>query len=73
MPEKLPDLSGTRVLIATGSRDRIVPREQPKQLLDLFRRSHAEAIIHWQESTHALAEPEVPFANVWISKLKFQR
>ncbi len=73
MPEKLPDLSGKRVLIASGLRDQIVPQEQPKQLLDLFRRNHADAIIHWQESTHALAEPEVLFANDWISKLKFQR
>jgi predicted esterase len=73
VPEKFPDLSGTRVLIASGLRDQIVPREQPKQLLDLFRRSHADAILHWEESAHALAEPEVLFARDWISKLKFQR
>ena len=73
VPEKLPDLSGTRVLIASGLRDQIVPREQPKQLLDLFRRCHADVILHWEESTHALAEPEVLVAKDWLSKLKFQR
>jgi phospholipase/carboxylesterase len=73
VPEKFPDLSGTRVLIASGLRDQIVPREQPKHLLDLFRRSRADVILHWEEGTHALAEPEILFARDWISKLKFQR
>jgi len=72
LPEKLPDLSRTGVLIESGLRDKIVPPEQPKQLLDLFSRSHADAILHWEESTHTLAEPEVLFAKDWISRLKFQ-
>jgi len=73
LPKKLPDLSGTSVLIASGLRDQIIPREQPKELGDLFRRSHANAILHWEDSTHALAEPEVMFARDWLSKLKLQR
>jgi len=71
MPKKLPDLSGTRVLIASGLRDQIVPREQPKRLLNLFRRCHANVMLHWEESTHALAEAEVLFAKNWLSKLNF--
>jgi phospholipase/carboxylesterase len=71
MPKKLPDLSGTRVLIASGLRDQIVPREQPKRLLNLFRRCHANVMLHWEESTHALAEAEVLFAKNWLSRLNF--
>lgn len=68
MPEKLPDLSGVSVLIAGGLADQIVPREQTKLLLDLFSRSHADATLHWQDSTHAIAEGEVQFAREWLSK-----
>jgi predicted esterase len=61
------------VLISGGLRDQIVPREQTTQLLDLFKRSGAEATLHWEESGHALSEAEIQFARGWLSKLKFRK
>jgi len=72
-PGKLPHLSGTSVLVAGGLRDQIVPREQTERLLDLFKRSGADATLHWEESGHALSEAEIQFARGWLSKLRFQR
>jgi phospholipase/carboxylesterase/glyoxalase family protein len=68
MPEELPDLSGIRVLIAAGLADQIVSREQTKLLLDLFKRCHADITLHWQDSTHAIAEGDVKFARDWFSR-----
>jgi phospholipase/carboxylesterase len=73
VPEKIPDLFGTSVLIAGGLRDQVVPREQTKRLLDLFKRSHADVTIHWEDSSHALAEQEILFARDWLAKQKFKK
>jgi predicted esterase len=73
VPENLPDLSGTRVLILAGLSDQVVPREQTKQLHDLLQKSRADVTLHWRESNHAIAEAEVQFARDWLSKLpRFQ-
>lgn len=69
VPEKLPDLSGVRVLIAAGTKDQIASREQTLRLLELFSATRANATLHWQESTHALAVEEISFAKDWLSRL----
>lgn len=68
VPKKLPDLSDVNVLIAGGLKDQIVPREQTEKLLDIFKRCHADAKLHWEDSTHAIAEGEIQFAKEWLSK-----
>jgi phospholipase/carboxylesterase/glyoxalase family protein len=68
MPENLPDLSGCRVLLAAGSADHIVPREQTRLLLDLLKRCRAIVTLKWQDGTHALVEGDVRFAREWLSK-----
>ncbi len=68
MPEKLPDLSGVGVLITSGLADQTVSQEQTKLLFDLFKRSHAIVTLHWEHTTHALAEGEVRFARDWLSE-----
>ena len=72
-PKKLPDLSGVRVLISAGRADQIVPKEQPKLLFDLFRASHAEATVHWENSNHSMAAAEVQFARNWFLELPWFR
>jgi phospholipase/carboxylesterase len=73
MPEKLPDLSGVGVLITAGLADQIVPQEQTKLLFDLFKRSHVDATLHWENTTHALAEGEVQFAREWLYKFPWRK
>lgn len=48
-PVSVPDLTGKRVLISSGTADPIVPNDHPPRLAQIFRQAGADAILH----THA--------------------
>jgi predicted esterase len=68
IPEKLPDLSSTSILMLSGLKDQIVPGEQPKRLLSLFQECKADVTLHWEDSTHALTGGEVDYARDWLAE-----
>jgi phospholipase/carboxylesterase len=53
-PAKLPDLTGKRVLISSGSVDPIVPADHPPRLGDLLRRAGANVEVHTHAASHGL-------------------
>ena len=69
VPKRLPDLSGVEVLVAGGLADQVVPRAQTEGLVDLLKRSRAHTTVHWEDSTHSMAEGEVLFAKAWLWRL----
>jgi phospholipase/carboxylesterase/glyoxalase family protein len=73
-PERLPDLSGVRVLILGGLADQMFPKDQTELLSGLLKEAHADTSVHWQNSDHSLAEDEVVFARRWLSRfLEFEK
>lgn len=69
VPSELPDLRSKHILLSNGTRDPIVPREQPEQLAADFRRSGADVELHWQSAGHALTPGDIAVASTWLRKL----
>ena len=65
--QKIPDLSGTRVLIESGTYDQIIPRKLSEELAVLLKTAKADVALHWQESDHSLTSAELKDAREWIS------
>jgi phospholipase/carboxylesterase len=66
LPEKLPDLSGKRILISAGLYDGIVPRTQVEKLVDVFKKSKASVTVNWISSDHSLVAEEVERARDFV-------
>jgi predicted esterase len=67
--QSVPDLSGVRVLIEAGSRDVVVPKDQPGALEETLRRAGAKVSLVWQDSGHQLTPPDIATARDWFSDL----
>jgi predicted esterase len=66
IPEKLPDLTGTSVFLASGRNDPIVPTASVEQLAALLRKAKAEVSLQWSPGGHQLTAPEIDAAREWI-------
>jgi predicted esterase len=66
VPERLPDLSGTSVLITAGRRDPIVSPEGTEDLARLLKKAGARVDVFWQENGHSLTREEITAARVFI-------
>lgn len=58
-PEKLPDLTGKRIILLSGRHDPIVPVDHPPRLADMFRRAGAKVDLHWLETGHQLTDADL--------------
>lgn len=67
--QAVPDLSGTGVLIEAGSRDVVVPKDQPGALEETLRRAGARVSLVWQDAGHQLTRPDIATARDWLSEL----
>jgi phospholipase/carboxylesterase len=67
LPEVLPDLRGTQVLIAAGRQDRITPAASAQQLGELLRKAGCEVTIALDEGDHALPREAIETARQWLS------
>lgn len=69
VPDKLPDLSRTNVLIAAGERDPIIPRAEAQRLADLLREAGARLTLHLSKAHHGLTNEDVELAKDWLAQL----
>ncbi len=68
IPESLPDLSGTDVLITAGTNDPIVGPEGTEDLAGLLKEAGARVEVFWQENGHNLTQDEINAANSFLSE-----
>jgi phospholipase/carboxylesterase len=66
-PATEPALPDTRVLICSGTRDPIIPRENPERLSSMLRRAGAEVTLRFEESGHQLVFDEIAAAKNWLA------
>ena len=69
VPETIPDLSATRVLISEGDHDPIVSASEAGRLAGLLRKAGANVTIRFFQSGHELTSDDVDFSRAWLSEL----
>jgi len=67
-PPRLPDLSGTPVLIAAGRRDPYSPIERVEALAERIGRAGAAVDLRWTDGDHALLPGEISATAEWLKR-----
>lgn len=68
VPESLPNLVDTHVLISAGNHDPIVPIPETEHLASLLRNAGAEVTTTFADAGHGLTSPEIQQAADWIER-----
>jgi predicted esterase len=66
VPDPLPSLPGTPVLISNGHADPIVPLAETERLAALLRDAGAEVTLVWQAAGHHLVQEDLIRAREWL-------
>ncbi len=66
-PDKLPDLSGKRILISSGQHDPIVPNDHPTRLAEQFRGAGATVTLNSSTAGHGLTPADVTAARQFVA------
>lgn len=66
VPEGL-DLSGTRVLVAAGRSDQMIPVAMADELARALRRHGADVTERWSPGGHGLGRDDIPALADWLS------
>ncbi len=61
----LPDLRGTRVFLAAGQQDPIIPPSNTERLAAMLREAGAEVALHWSPVGHQLTREDVEASRLW--------
>lgn len=67
VPDPLPSLTGTRILMSNGRADPLIPMARAEALADLFRRCAADVTLEWQPGGHNLTKRDVELAAQWLA------
>jgi predicted esterase len=67
-PAARPDLSGTRIMICSGTRDPIIPLENAERLAAMLRQGGAEVTLRTEEAGHQLVFAEIAAAKNWLQQ-----
>lgn len=67
VPERLPALDGTPILIAAGKHDPIVPPEESIELANLLTRAGAKVTVRAEDAGHGLTEQTLEDAQRWLA------
>jgi predicted esterase len=67
VPEPLPALAGTTVLVSNGRSDPIVPVAETERLAALLRAAGAGVTLAWQPGGHNLTRDDVVRAHEWLA------
>ena len=65
-PAKVPDLSGKRILISSGSQDPIVPDDHPTRLAERFRKAGATVTLNTHRAGHGLTAADFAAAKQFV-------
>ena len=68
VPDPLPLLSGTRILMSNGRVDTMIPAAQAVQLAGMFEQCGADVTIEWQPGGHKLTNQDVALARQWMAR-----
>ena len=66
-PSTAPVLRGTRVLMAEGEFDPIIPRENAERLAGMLTAAGADVTLHWEQTGHSLTAADVAVTKTWMS------
>jgi phospholipase/carboxylesterase len=66
-PSTGPKLPDTRVLICSGTRDSIIPVENPERLAAMLRHAGAAVTHRFEEAGHQLVFDEIAAAKNWLA------
>lgn len=67
-PDPVPQLGGTRVFIASGKTDPLIPIPDATRLAEIYRAAGAEVEHLWLEAGHHLTREEITAAQQWVKK-----
>jgi phospholipase/carboxylesterase len=70
VPDPLPALPATPVLLSNGRRDPLVSTEETERLADLLRRAGAALSLEWQSAGHELTHADLTRAQTWLSAMR---
>jgi phospholipase/carboxylesterase len=68
VPEKLPDLKGTPVLIAAANHDTMAPPEEALQLAALLRNAGTDLTVSFENAGHGLTEETIETVKRWLTE-----
>jgi predicted esterase len=68
VPDTLPDIPATPVLISNGKMDPLVSAEETERLAALLRSAGADVTVAWQNSGHELTDRDVITAREWLAQ-----
>jgi predicted esterase len=68
VPDPLPSLDGTRVLLSSGRMDPLVTLQEAERLAKIFRNAGADVTHVWQPAGHELTQGDVTAARTWLEK-----
>jgi predicted esterase len=66
VPDPLPSLPLTPVLISNGRVDPLVPVAETDRLAELLRSSGARVAVAWQQGGHQLVHDDITKAHDWL-------
>ncbi|WP_322511509.1 alpha/beta hydrolase [Chloroflexus sp.] len=66
IPEPLPDLAGTPVLVLAGKRDALVTTAETERLTRLLETTGANVTLHILEQGHHLSQEDISIAREWL-------
>ena len=67
-PEKVPELTGTRVWIGAGKTDEMIPRAGTLRLAELLEQGGAEVTLDWRDAGHRLQQAELEDVKMWLGR-----
>jgi phospholipase/carboxylesterase len=68
VPEKLPDLKGTPVLIAAANYDTMAPPDEALQLAALLRNAGTDLTVSFENAGHGLTEETIETVKRWLTE-----
>ena len=73
VPEPLPSLASTRVLLSSGRRDPLVAAVETERLATLLRKAGADVTLVWQPGGHELTREDVDAARSWLGTMTLSK
>ena len=67
VPDPLPPLAGTPVLLSNGRADPLIPAAETERLAALLRSAGGDVTLVWQPGGHQLAQSDIDRAREWLA------